>query len=343
MSTYVRRSCISALLAFTLTSCATNSVLREDAVSLSAELASVQTQTREFYAKQSAAREDYLLRIIAEDPKCMYGFPIYIVVESPPTRKVRCANKDELDALNEENSIATGSAYLFGLPDKSDQAALELVSVVAEYQAVVAKIVEDPKFDSKQDLKDLSERADALRDRYGDLLNVGKEPRTESIAEELNAAAALADLIRKAYHDGQAIEKLRQLVSKEGVAVEAALKSLSLRYRNHDALLLNNLEAHRAATRQREFNEQLSKTIGSAERLKILRAFSAEQRSASQQLTKTDPLAVALEGLAKTHEEFRRALLAGELTEDQRRRIAKQTLENLRAWFNVMKQVAVLL
>lgn len=343
MNTRVRWSCASAVLILSLTSCATNTILREDGTSLSAELASVQTQTREFYAKQSAAREDYLLRLIAEDPKCRYDFPMYMVVENAEPNRVRCARDDEILALNEEKPIEAGKAYLYGSPGKSDQAALQLVALVAEYQTVMAKIVEDPKFDSKADLKELVGRADELRERYGSLLKTGSDPRSESLSDDIDVAGALADLIRKAYHDGQTVEKLKALVSREGLAVEVALKSLSLRYQKHDALLLQNLEANSAAARQIEFNKQLAMSSSPADRLKLLRSYSAERKAAAIQLTKTDPLAVALDGLARTHEQFRLALIAGELSEKQRQRIARQTLTNLKTWFNVVKQAAVLL
>lgn len=327
-----------------LSACAKNTILREDASSLSADMATVQAQTRQFYVKHSAARADFLLRLIADDPECKYYFPLYVVTIREPTRAVRCATEKEIEDISEGHPPPGATVRVYAQPQDSDYAALQLIAVVAEYQAIMAQLVADPEIDFGADLDALAKRADELRDRYGKMLGTGTDPKSGAFKEEMAALTELLNLIGTARKDQITVDGLKEIVGENGLKVEDALRQIVLRYRSNDALLLNNLEADIGADRIDEFNQGLEKAKNDrGQRLKLLRAFAEEQKSEASQLTKTDPLATGLDGLMKTHQAFRLALLEGKLTDEQRRRIAEKTLKDLKAWFNAIRQIALLL
>lgn len=329
-------------LLLTLSACARNTILREDASALSADLASVLVQTREFYAKHAIARTDYLLRLLASDPNCEYRFPVYLIQEASPSNRIRCATDPEKETINNGGQLPSVTARLYAKPDESDYAALQFLAIVAEYQVLLARIVEDPAFDSTADLQQLAERIDELRERYGTLASTGTDNKFSLFKEEINALGALGDLIRIAIHDRMTVERLRELIGREGLKVEEALKQVESRYRQYDAPFLTSLELHAAGQRQIEFNQQLKNAKSAGERLKLLRDYASKEQSEALLTTKIDPLAKGLDGLVRSHESFRLALLEGKLTEDQRRRIARRSFANLKAWFQVIRQFSSL-
>ena len=336
-----------------------NVVLKEDAAKLSADMATVVAQSREFYKSQSAAKADFLIRILAQGENCRYEFPVVLVTEiGKPTR---CLSDAERAGIGSSGAPLPDGAktHVFNLMVPADQAALQMIAVIAEFQTVVAKIVEDPKFDAGAQLEGVIDRACGLSERLEGLGGQGiaeckptaadaaasatpESTTTALFKEERDALSAVINLARKANEDRKDIGQLTKAYTESGERVSKALTSLLAQYQGKDIVLSRALELSEVVAKRRALNVKLAALPQVAGKLDSETRYSLmvnlHSTLTNQSAVKSpDPLSVSLEGLIKTHKAFQAALLDGQLTPEQRARIAKSTFEQLKSWFNVLR------
>ncbi len=356
---------LGAVCVGALSGCGKNAVIKEDAAKLSAEMSEVVAESRQFYKLQAAARADFLIRLLAQGEYCSYTVPAQLVLV--PNERVRCVAPEEAISLpvsgqppKQPQPLPAGATtYTVDLFDAPQQSALQTIAVIADFQSVVAKIVEDPAIDSAAELQMVVDRACTLSARLTKLGEAGlkqcepgegqKEPDTVKIfADERDALSAVVDLARKAMQDSKDVAQLRTAYTKHGNTLSAALKNLLSRYEEKDRKLKLALDADTEIAARRSINRQLAelKRIESGPRKGELnddgRYKLMTDQYAKEALLRTsgdapDPLAAALGGLIKTDAAFQAALLEGKLTTEMRARIAKSTFDQLKAWFRALR------
>lgn len=356
-----------------LSGCGKNAVYKEDAAMLSSEMQEVLAQSRKHYDRMASAQTDAILRLAASGLDCRLEDPIAFVIEKD---KVRCLSSGERAGFNIENGKAVPrpgapipegaqrwDVYLYG---KSSMAALETIAVLAEFQALVAHIVEDAEFKTGDRLKDLVARACTLSERLGDALSECSPPPGDAstkadspaaaetpsqplaeggaedkvpFAEERDALVAVIDLILVANQDKKDVAALRQAYRLHGSDVSGTLRVLLRNYRDKDVLFQRALDTSNMIQARDAVNDAMTALPISdvAGRYKLMSEHISKERVLFAKGPARDPLVVALEELIKADTEFQAALLDGDLTPEMRRRIAKSTFDQMKAWFRALK------
>lgn len=339
-----------------LTGCGKQIVLREDAAALSSEMAKVTLESQKFYQDLAKARSNFLLRTLAEGEHCQFEPRIVMVVEN---NRARCMTDAERDGVQPLPSGAHRiQADLLAEPM---QPALRYVAVLGEFQAIVAKIVEDPEFDATTELTAILDKACSLNERLQALGARGTDKCTATpasadgggaaagtpvFADEVKALAALIDLVRASREARQDMNKLQTAYTQHGGVVSDAIKGVLRHYSQLDLQFAGLLSQRVEVAKNRALNEQLAAlprlangSLDVSKRYALLATRYADLESYVHQTRVPDPLTASLEGLLKAHETFQGALLEGNLTAAQRKRIAESNFTQLKQWIGVVRTI----
>lgn len=364
---------IAVLLgALTLSACGKNTIIKEDLAKWSADAAVVVAQQRQQINALQAAKTDFHLRVIADGQHCSYEDPTVFVLE--PNKPVRCLAPNERPGLDDRtpDKLPSGAETVtVRLHDTSKHQTLETIAVLAEFQALVAKIVEDPELKTGERLASFVERACSLSGKFGEFggkgikectpeptpedgaSDTGTTPKVEAPAEaspasgnasvpfgdERDAIVAVVNLAKAAREDRRDLEQLRKAYAKYGPALSNTLSLLLKRYRDKDAEFKAALDAYAEASARRALRREMAKLDkDDAEgRYKLMHEQYTKERVLRADIPARDPLIVALEGLIKTDAQFQDALLRDNFSPEARDRIARETFSQLKAWFRALQ------
>ena len=356
-----------------LNGCGKNAVYKEDAAMRSSEMQEVLAQSRKHYDRMELARTDAILRLVASGPDCRLEDPIAFVIENDQVRCLSSAERDGFDIVDGRAVPRRGriipegasrwDAYLYG---KSSMAALETIAVLAEFQSLVAHIVDDAEFTTGDRLNDFVARTCTLSERLGGALSecsptagdastkadspaaANAAPQSSSasgekekvpFAEERNALVAVIDLILVANKDKKDVVALRNAYGVHGKKFSNALDFLLRNYRDKDVLFQRVLDTSNMVQARDAVNDAMAALPSSdvTSRYKLLSEYVSKERVLYVKGPARDPLVVALEELIKADTEFQTALLNGELTPEMRQRIAKNSFDQMKAWLRALK------
>lgn len=324
----------------------TAAVMKEEAAALSSSTTATIVGSRAFYAKLGTTRQDYLLIWVAKDPNCRLENPIYLLPLRDEKAGFRCLTENEAATRRACVTQPPGAACPPGgvsaaLPqlqrftpgDIEKSSALELVGLMAEYQALLAQIVVDSKFDATAKLTALQERINSI----GTMINtVGASVAPLEFKAQIGAVGKLTNLVRTAIVDHNDLKALRRLMGgAEALEFEAALSALELRYKSIDEPLYFALNRYLVDLEQRQYNEN-SSSFTSEQRLARLRAWAERKSASNSAAAAPDILAPAFATLRKSHQELREAVVNENYTEAQRRKIAQKNLSQLKDWFQAI-------
>lgn len=341
-----------------------NAVLREDAAKLSAEMEAVVAQSRQFYKRQSEARADFILQILAQGKYCNYFVPVDLVIV--PNEPIRCRAPEEQIQLGKNGQPppqpkplpANAQTYTIDIFDAPKQSALQTIAVLAEFQSGVAKLLEEPSQNAAERLQKLVDRACALSKRLTEVGGDGLkqcEPSEDGTAvdaskiytDERDALSAVINLARKAIADKNSVDQLKKAYKEHGAALSASMASLLKRYRDKDLAYKRALDTSAQISARRELNLRLDGIdpiaaggrkgeLDAAARYKLMADHYAKEKVIRLDGGAPDPLIVSLEGLIKTDAAFQSALLSDKLSEEMRARIAKSTFDQLKSWLRAL-------
>lgn len=334
-----------------LTGCATATVLKKDTQDLSTATATMLVESRNFYRGLDEKRRDYMLRAVVDAQDCSLDWQALLL---PDDKHVwRCLTQQEIKVYvackaqevgadcppgGMPKALQSVQSYDLVAPQRS--AAFKLIEICAEYQTLLARIVKDPKHDTAEELKAVSDKVNALS---GTLEMVsGQALGKLDYKNELNALGALADLLRQLHEDRKDLRQLRTLMSQPGGAAErfdAALTGLNTRYQSLDKGLWIELQRNETDLALREFNEKHGPTSHGdevyARAAEIIKARAAVNALADR----PDVIARQFDALQKSHAVLRNAIVNGEYTESQRKRRVSESLTQLKTWFEAITTV----
>lgn len=334
-----------------LTGCATATVLKKDTQDLSTATATMLVETRNFYRDLDELRSSYLLRAVVDAPNCRLGWQAMLLpdkddgwrcLSQEETRIYVACDQQPVDAAcpsgRMPENLAGAKPHDLVAPSRS--AAFWLIEICAEYQALLARIVKDPKYDTAAELKAVSDKVNALS---GVLQTVsGQSTGMLDYSKELKALGALADLLKQLREDRKDLKQLRQLMSQTGGPADrfdAALAQLNTRYKSLDKGLWIEFKRRDTDRALREFNKNHDPASHGDEvyghAAEIIKARAAVNALAGR----PDIIARQLDALQKSHAELRNAIVNGEYTESQRKRIASESLAQLKTWFEAITTV----
>jgi hypothetical protein len=346
-SRWPHRLWLLPLLVF-LNGCATAVVLKEDAGAVSLATKAAVAETRSFYATLGERRLDYLISVAATGKNCRYGFPIVLLPDDTQVLGWRCLTGDEgklrltclADPANAacegEDAQALLKASQFSLSSVQQSAAIALVDAIADYQILMAKIVADPKLDTKAELTALQDRANTLKGVFDAL--AGNPTSRIDLSKEIDAISTLVDLVRQANEDRRDLVALRALMSSQGIAFEQNLGALAARYAALDFPTMLLFDEVQLGQDIKRLNARLPQ-LDEAARVKAMRALATAEAALEARKVAPKPLAQAFTALLTAHATLREAVVDGNLTEDQRRRRADVALRQMRAWFEAIRSV----
>jgi hypothetical protein len=335
-----------------LAGCATATILKEDAGAVVTATQAVVKEGRGFYTRLSEKRVNYVLQTLASSKHCTYGWPAVLLRDEAESTGWRCLDSGELrlrtTCLDTPDDAVCASdaakrvveAVRFDLAPARYLAALALMDAMTEYTVVLAKIVADPKLDAKAGLTQLAERVSTVRGLLDALQD--KDPRTLDVTKEIAAAAALFDLVRQAAEDQRDLEAMRTLLKDKGPAFEASLATLADEYEHLHLKVAAVLDAQQLSDEVERVRKRLPAMTVEA-RVKAMQALATAELTLAARSAAPDALAQAFEKLNAAHVTLRRAAVDEEYTDEQRRRIAAATLQQLTAWFAAIRDLLVLI
>lgn len=320
--------------------------LKEEAAALSEATKTTVTQTREFYTKLGVARQNYFLIWVANDKNCRLENPIYLLPDSPHPGAFRCLTPDEESkrsacATNPPGPACPAGGVAAAFPglqhftpgDIEKSSALELVSVMSEYQGLLAQIVADKEFDATAKLTALQGRVNGVA---GLLNGLGAAVPTVDFSKQIGAVGKLANLVKQTIVDWRDLKNLRTLMSgPENTAFEQALHDLAVRYQGIDRLLLAALLRFDVELDRKQYNEAAAK-LTPEQRLARLRSWVDKAAAHNTAAAAPDVLGPAFDALLKSHRELRDAVVNNTYTDAQRRKFAQKSLSQLKDWFQAI-------
>lgn len=230
---------------------------------------------------------------------------------------------------------------MFDLVSAEKSSALVLIAILAEYQAVLAAIVSDPKLDTAAELQSLEDRANKA---LGAIDKIAGEDSAVKLdyKDQTQALGKLIDLIRQLREDRRDLAKLRQTMSEKGGVADkfdTALERLHLRYNGLDRGLLIELKRRETDRLLRNFNAASSAGTSPEQRNERAQEILAARVEMKALEAAPDALGQAFLGLRDTHRQLRGAVVDGKYSASQRKRIASQALDQLKIWFDAISSV----
>lgn len=321
-------------------------VLKEEAAALSVATKATVTQTREFYTRLGLARQNYFLVSVANDKNCRLENPIYLLPDSGREGGFRCLTPDEADKRRACATDPPGAACPAGGVEKAfpdlqrftpgdieKSSALELVSVMSEYQGLLAQIIADEEFDATAKLTALQDRVNGVA---GLLNGLGASVTTVDFSKQIGAVGKLANLVKQTVVDWRDLKNLRTLMSgPDNTAFEDALHALAVRYRGIDKPLLDALSRFEIERERKLYNDEAAK-LTPEQRLARLRSWVDKATARSTAAAVPDVLGPAFDALLKSHRELHDAVVNNTYTDAQRRKFAQKSLSQLKEWFQAI-------
>lgn len=321
-------------------------VLKQEAAALSEATKATVAQTREFYAKLGLARQNYFLISVAGDKNCRLEVPIYLLPDTSRDGGFRCLTPDEADkrracATNPPGAACPAGGLAAAFPklqsftpgEVEKSSALELVSVMSEYQGLIAQIVADKEFDATAKLTELQTRVNGV----GSLVNaLGASVPTVDYSAQIGAVGKLANLVQQTIVDWRDLKSLRSLMSgPQATDFENALHTLAVRYRGIDKPLFEALALFEVAQEAKRFNE-VAATLTPEQRLARLKSWVEKSNARNTAKAAPDVIGPAFDALLKSHRELRDAVVNNTYTDAQRRKFAQESLSRLKDWFQAI-------
>jgi len=313
---------------------------------------------RTFYDDQARARYEFMIEFLAERPSCRAASFVYL---HPDKSQDRCLNDAERTKLRDcrndpapdtQCQILKKSSRITISPRSAQpsQTTISLLAIVAAYQRTLGKILEDETFDTTADLKSLKSRLDELNNQIDELKAVfdGGSASTNAddssddtqsgdsaLNEQFEAVGALIDILRNAGADQADYEALRKVVVEQGPKLDQALESLLARYEQVDqqfGALLTRRAEERSRRDYNDLEESGRARLTKEQRQGRLKEIYDAEFERIRIAAAPNPLAEGLRGLIANHKSLQEAF-KGNLTPEQRQRIAKQNRNQLKAVF----------
>ena len=343
---------VSALLVGISGCAATATVLKEDAAELTVATGRAMAAGHVFYASLQSARRDFLLEIMANDANCGFGLTVVLLDDPASPTGSRCLTAQEQIAWRDCAFADDGAADCPGgmpheladaqpyeLLDGGHQGALQLIAVFAAYQSELAKILEDSEYDAAAPMLALLETARSCEAFFAALEK--RDPRALDYEGHAKALGGLIDLLAKSTEDRRDLVAMRALMAgpeSGGARFEQALAELRHRHATADRPLSDALALAALDARIRRYEERASK-LSPDDRLRQMRPIAESYASYRAMAEAPDALAQMLAALHASHRQLRGAIVDGDLSDEQRRRIAREQLRQLRAGFDAITSV----
>jgi hypothetical protein len=329
-------------------------VLKEDTRTFTDLVDESMTATRAYYMQQSRQRLDVLVDFLAARPSCGVESPLLIL-----TAESRCLTDAEKLQRRDCDKNPNAHANCWTLTEKvrevtissrlaqPRQTTLSLIGIVSMYQYSLSKVLEDQEFDTAAELKkhwsSLKELKNRIKQLQGDKASPG-ESRTKELAQQLDAVGALIDLVRDAHQQAAGYAELKALVFNKGPMIERTLEDLLETYEKVDKPFSDLLARREIERDRREYNNlgaQQRARLSFKKRQQLVRAIYQADLDRRSLAERPDALAAGLRGLLESHRKLQEGF-KGNLTEAQRKRIARENREQIKAALRAMVGIAKL-
>lgn len=345
----MKKSILSLFVAGLFGCTGTAVVLQEDTEDVGELIEATVDSMRVYYAEQGQQKFDFIINFMAARPSCAAESPLLLLTETSQCltdeqklRRRACMENQAAHA-NCDALLAAQRAVVSPQITQPRQMTVSLINAVASYQRALAKVLRDENYDTAADLQDLRSRLLELNNRVREL--GGEEPEEESEDEELDlqigAIGAIVDLIASSNEDTADFNALRSIVVDRGPAIDAALESLLSTYERIDRPL-TDLFARSITERSRNIYNDMTvaerEAMDFEERAEFLRAIYEAEFLRQNAAARPDAIATGLRGLIRSHKQLQKGF-SGDLTSEQRRRIAEENRRQLKAVFESMRKI----
>jgi hypothetical protein len=325
------------------------------------------TATREYYRDLGQKQFDVLVEFIAARPSCGVESPLLLVPAED-----RCLTDDEkllrrdcmADASTPECLRLPAVREVPASPDVTQprQTTVTLLATLASYQRALARVLNDPTYDSAGDFADVVSRLGELCNQIAELAAIaggdGEAPggscdaldvraitdKDTALGQQAAAASTLLDLVRRANEDRADYAALSGIVAEKGPAVDAALESLLSTYEQVDAPFADLLARREIERKRREYNDMSAderSALPQEARERLVREIYEPELARLQAVSQPDAIAAGLRGLIRSHQKLEESF-RGNLTESQRKRAAAENQQQVRAAFQSMLSIVKL-
>ncbi len=355
------------LAAFSFGCTGASVVVQQDTSDVAGLIDESVSATRDYYRDLGQQQFDFLVEFIAARPSCGVESPLLLL-----TAEDRCLTDAEkllrrqclADANLPECLPLLAAREVPVSPDVTQprQTTVTLLATLASYQRALGRVLGDPAYDTAADFSDVVSRLDELCNQVAELAAVAAgedETGTRScdtldakairdkdaaLGQQIAAAGALLDLVRRANEDRADFEALRRIVAEKGPAVDAALDSLLASYEQVDAPFADLLARREIERKRREYNDmtpEARSALPQEARERLVREIYEPELARLQAASQPDALAAGLRGLIRSHRKLE-ASFRGNLTELQRRRAAAENQQQVKAAFQSMLSIVKL-
>jgi len=327
-------------------------VLKEDTQAVDELIDQSMEETRSFYGKLGRQRLDYLIGFMAARPSCAAESPLLILPAQSRcltgTEKMRWRECGGDPAAHRDCKTLLTAQQVIVSPQLAQprQTTLNLIGVIASYQQAMMNVLQDEEFDTKAELKNLQSRLGSQQKRIDKLRS--DESSTQETRKELDkqidAIGTLTDLIRDAHQQASDFAKLKTLILNNGPAIDQALERLLETYEKADKPFSDLLARQEIERARREYNSlgpERRAELTTEMREQRIRAIYEPELLRLALTAGPDALAVGLRGLIASHKALQEGF-KGNLTSEQRKRIAKEAQHQLKAAFKAMLNVVKL-
>lgn len=328
-------------------------VLKEDTRTFTELVDESMAATRAYYMQQSRQRLDVLVDFLAARPSCGVESPLLIL-----TAESRCLTDAEKLQRRDCNENPNAHANCQTLKDAKQvtvssrlaqprQTTLSLIGIVSRYQYSLSLVLEDEEFDTAADLKkhwsSLKELQNRIEQLRGDKASSAAS-RNKELEQQLKAVGAMIDLARDAHQQSAGYKELKALMLTEGPMIEQALEHLLATYEKVDKPFTELLARREIERNRREYNNlgaQRRAQLSFKKRQQLIRAIYQAELERQSLAERPDALAAGLRGLLESHRKLQEGF-KGNLTEAQRKRIARENREQIKAALRAMVGIAKL-
>lgn len=343
---------IPTILVFLAGCTGTQTVLKQDTDDLNEVISTTTDAMRAYYAKQGQDRFDFVINFVAERPSCGGSSSLVVLLQES-----RCLTSDErrrrLDCREDRNAhddcgVLLDSTLVVRIaPELTQprQTTITLIKVVASYQRALGRILRDDTFDTAAEINDLQSRLEELNEKVSEFLEKeASEIGSDELNQQVTAVGALLDILRGMEQEQADFEALRGVITAKGPAVDAALQTLLRTYVTVDLPESRRLERSMLERIQRAYSDMTVEEraeLTFEERVLRLRAIHEPELARINAAATPDALAKALRGLIKGHKQLQEAF-KGNLTKEQRQRIADENSKQLKATFQSILNIVKL-
>lgn len=327
-------------------------VLQEDAESVSELIDASVTATRKYYEHQGEMRFNYTVGFLAARPSCAAESPLLIKTSdgnclSSAEKKIRLECKaDSSFHADCDSLLQVQPLKISPQRSQSRQTIISLIAAIAAYQRTLARVLKDETFNTAVDLNNLRSRLNELSNKVRALRSdeTSTEETDEELAMQVAVIGALVDLLQRADQDLADFAALETIVSQNGPAIGMALEALLKNYEKVDkpfADLLARQEIERKRVSYNRMSEDERNELEYEEREYLIRDILEPELIRLKSAARPDPLAAGLRGVIRSHKKLQRGF-SGDLTTAQKKRIAEESQQQLKAAFSAMFSIVKL-